>query len=348
MVNYIYPGNYEITEIMQQQLPTLRKDRGSPAFTFCPSVTKDVTTLIWEQRDNFAGKMAVRGVDGPPSVVTPVGVNNYMARPSYFGETMFTTEKEVMDSRKIGTPNETIDLTDITLVKANQLLHRQLTLEEYLTWQLTINGIYQLYHEVTGALVAQDSYNQRIYSAINTWVANPTIATPLADFRNVWLLHRGFSVSFGKNAKYYMNKVTFNGLVANRNAADLYGQRTGGLFSAGIEAGLNLAQINSILMGEDLGEIIVYDEGYYDDSTTVPTFTQWIPNNKVLVVGERLDRSRLLQYVYTANLANMDMGAGPAYRVWMSVEAIPKQHIYRGFNGVHQMFFPSAFVVMNV
>ncbi len=341
---YIFPGNYEITEIMQQQLPTLRKDRGSPAFQFCPTVTKDVTTLIWEQRDNYFGMMQVRGLDGAAPSVLQVGADDYIARPSYYGENMPITEREIMDRRKLGTPNEPMDLTEITMLRAEQLLHRQFTLEEYLTWQLTLNGFYQIVNPITKAVVAQDSYTQRVFTSTVTWETSAT-ATPLQDFRNVWLLHRGYSVSFGGTSYAYMNRYTLNSMVTNRNTGDLYGQRTGGLFSAQMEGQLDLASINKILLNEDLPQIVVYDEGYYDVNKV---FQQWIPNDKVLVVGKRLDGSRLLQYVYTANLANMDTGAGPAYRVWMTNEDVPKPMVYRGFNGVHQMFFPSAFVVMNV
>jgi hypothetical protein len=328
---------------MQQMLPTLRKDR-SPAFKFCPSVTKNVTTLIWEQLDNYFGMMQVRGVDGAAPSVLQVGISDYMARPAYYGENMPITEKEIMDRRQIGTVNAPVDIQDIVMIRSNQLLHRQFTLEEYLTWQLTINGYYMIVNPITGAVTAQDSYTQRVYTASTPWSTAST-STPLQDFRNVWLLHRGYSVTFGTAARAYMNRTTFNYLAANRNSNDLYGQVGGRLFDASVQSLLSLEGINTVLMGEGLAMIEVYDEGFYDSTNT---FQTWIPNNKVLVVGERLDGSRIIEYCYTANLANMDTGAGPAYRVWMKNEDVPKPVVYRGFNGVHKMNFPSAFVVMNV
>lgn len=341
--NYVFPGNYEITQIMQQQLPTLRKDM-SPAFKICPSRTIDRTTVIWEQLENYFGMMNVRGLDGAPASVVQVGANDYMARPAYYGENFPITEKEIMDQRKRGTPNEPIDLNEITMLRAQYALHRQFTLEEYLTWQLLINGYYQILDPITRAITAQDSYTQRVFMSVVPWSTGAT-AIPLQDFRNVWLLHRGYSVSFGKGCYAYMNRKTFNYLVANRNANDLYGQRMGGLFAAGVEPGLDIGSINNILLQEGLPNIVIYDEGYYDANQV---FQQWIPLNRVLVVGERLDGARLLEYIYTANLANMDTGAGPAYRVWMSNESVPKPIVYRGFNGVHKMMYPSAFVVMYV
>jgi hypothetical protein len=337
------PSNYEITEIMQQLLPTLRKDRGSPVNEFCPTTTVDVTTLIWEQQDNYTGMMSPRGLDGPPTIVSQVGLSNYVARPSYYGEEMILSEREIMDQRKWGTPNQPVDMTELTMRKANQLLHRQFVLEEYLTWQLILNGYYIQKHPVTGSIIAQDSWTQRSYTSSVDWYTFAT-ATPLQDMRNIWLLHRGYSVAFNKNANNYMNRYTLNGAVQNRNANDIYGQRTGGFFTGNLEVTLNLASVNEVLTGEDLAPFSVYDEGYYDSTNT---FQQWIPNEKSVVIGKRLDGSRILEYVYTSNMANMDMTAGPAYRTYMTPEAVPKPMIYRGFNGVHRMLFPSAIIACN-
>lgn len=339
---YIYQTNAEITEIMQSMLPALRKE--SPIFDILPTVSKDVTTLIWEQRSNYFGRMQVRGLNGAPPRVLNVGFSQFFATPSYYGEEMPIDEAEMMERRKAGTFGERIDVQSLVTERANYLLHRQLHLEEYLGWQLLINGFYQILSPITKSVLAQDSYTQRISTAALPWIANPTTSTPLADLRALKLLHRGYSVEFGTRAKLWMNQSQFNGMVANRNAADLYGQRTGGLFAAGIESGLNLDQINSILLGEGLPQIGIYDEGYYDDTNT---FQLWIPDGKVLLVGMRTDGSRLAQYVYTANRANAGMGPGPAYKVWETLGAIPDVMVYRGFNGVHQMFFPEGFVLLN-
>lgn len=339
---FIYQTNAEITEIMQSELPKLRKD--SPVFDIMPAVSKDVTTLIWEQKSNYFGLMQVRGLNGAPPRVLNVGFKQFFATPSYYGEEMPIDETEMMERRKAGTFGDRMDVQSMVTERANYMLHRQLHLEEFLSWQLLLNGFYQILNPITQAIEAQDSYTQRIATASLPWIANPTTSTPLADIRALKPLHRGYSLDFGQSADLYMNQTQFNGMVANRNSSDLYGQRTGGLFAAGIESGLNLGQINSILLGEGLPQIKIYDQTYYDANNAVQL---WIPDGKVLLVGKRSDGSRLAQYVYTSNRANAGMAPGPAYKVWETPGAIPDVMVYRGFNGVHQMFFPEGFVLLN-
>lgn len=344
VTNYIYQTNAEITEIMQSMLPTLRKR--SPIFDIFPTVTKDVSTLIWEQRSNYFGMMQVRGLNGAPPTVLNVGFKKFVAFPSYYGEEMPIDETERMERRRAGTFGEPIDVQDLVTERSNYLLHRQLVLEEYLGWQLALNGFYTILNPITQAIAAQDAYVQRISTAFLPWIANPTTSTPLQDIRALKLLHRGYSLDFSnRGGNLWMNQSQFNGMVANRNVNDLYGQRTGGLQAAGMESVLNMESINSILTGEGLPNVGIYDEGYYDVNNV---FQLWIPNGQSLLTGTRTDGSRLAQYVYTSNIANAGMAPGPAFKVYETVNtALPNVNVYRGFNGVHQMFYPEGFVLLN-
>jgi hypothetical protein len=344
MSTYVYPTSNELIAIDQQNLPLMRKD--DPIFEILPPITKDVAQLTWEQEDNYFGLMQIRGYNGTPPRVSQVGLSQYMARPGVYGEEMVIDEQEVTERRRMGSFNEPIDVQDLVMKRSKQLMHREIAREAVLGWNLLINGYFEVYSNLSGGLIHRDAYTQRLYTATTPWIANPTTSTPLADFRAVELFSRGYSINLGSAATAWMNRKTFNGLVANRNAADLYGQRTGGLFAAGMDVGLNLANINSVLLGEGLPQIKIYDGFYYDDSNTLQ---QFIPDSKVLVEGKRTDGARLGNWVYTRNRGNADLAAGPTYKVYETANtAIPDVMVYRGFNGTHQLLFPSGFVVMSV
>lgn len=343
MSQYVYPTSNELIAIDQQNLPTQRAD--DPIFGILPPISKNVSQLTWEQDDNYFGLMQIRGYNGVPPRVNQVGMNQYQARPGVYGEEMAIDEQEVTERRKMGSFAEPTDVSDLVMKRSKQLMHRMLEREAVLGWNLLINGFFEIQSSLTGGIVHKDSYTQRLYAATVPWIANPTTATPLQNFRDVELFSRGFSINLGSPATAWMNRKTFNGLVANKNPNDLFGQRTGGLFSAGMEAGLNLASINSILMGEGLPQIKVYDGFYYDDANNL---VLKIPDSKVLVEGRRTDGARLGNWVYTRNRGNADLAAGPTYKVYETPGAIPDVMVYRGFNGCHQLLFPSGFIVMSV
>lgn len=343
MNTYVYPTSNELIAIDQQNLPTLRAD--DPIFGILPPISKNVAQLTWEQEDNYFGLMQIRGYNGAPPRVNQVGMSQYQARPGVYGEEMPIDEREATERRMTGSFNEPIDVQDLVMKRSKQLMHRMLEREATLGWNLLINGYFEIQSNLTSSVVHKDSYTQRIYAATTTWISNPTTSTPLGDFRAVELFSRGYSINLGSAATAWMNRRTFNGLVANRNSADLYGQRTGGLFAAGMDVSLNLASINSILLGEGLPQIKIYDGFYYDDSNNLVIK---IPDSKILVEGKRTDGARLGNWVYTRNRGNADLAAGPTYRVYETVGAIPDVMVYRGFNGCHQLLFPSGFIVMNV
>lgn len=342
MSTFVYPTSNDLIAIDQQNLPAMRAD--DPIFSILPPITKDVAQLTWEQEDNYFGLMQIRGYNGVPARVNQVGMNQFAARPGVYGEEMAIDEAEVTERRKMGSFAEPIDVQDLVMKRSKQLMHRMLMREATLGWNLLINGFFEIQSGLTGAVVHKDSYTQRLYAATTPWATFAT-ATPLQNFRDVELFSRGYSVTFGSAATAWMNRKTFNNLVANRNAADLYGQRTGGLFAAGMESVLNLNAINSILLGEGLPQIKVFDGFYYDDANSL---VLKIPDNKILVEGQRTDGARLGNWVYTRNRGNADLAAGPTYKVYETIGAIPDVMVYRGFNGTHQLLFPSGFVVMSV
>jgi hypothetical protein len=139
-----------------------------------------------------------------------------------------------------------------------------------------------------------------------------------------------------------MNRATFNNLRSNANSTDLYGRRTQGLGTFN-----NLQGINQLLTGDDLPQIVVYDQGYLDEFNN---FVPFIPVNKVIVVGKRPAGQPIAEYRMTRNANNPDLAPGPYMRVIDTGEiVIPRSiEVHDGHNGGPVIYFPSAVVVMSV
>ena len=337
-VTYIYPSNAELREVAQTKLPNLVKDR--PAFDILPIVTKDVDILRWEQKDNYVGLQQVRGLNGRPGRVARIGAKVYTMTPGVYGEFTTVDELELTRRRPFGVFNGAISIDDLVMECQDQLLGRRLDRIEKIVWDLLTAGTFSVAGP-DGVTMHTDTFTLQTASAAVAWATFAT-ATPLKDFRAVQLLSRGYSVSFGADAKAYMNRVTFNNLVANTNTADLAGRRTSGLQTV-----LTLGEINSVLAGEGLPQIVIFDGGYLDSSGT---FQPFIPNSKVVVVGRRLDGAPIGNYVYTRNANNPGLEPGPYMKVVDNEEReVPRLiEVHDGHNGGPIIEFPSAVVILTV
>ncbi len=104
----------------------------------------------------------------------------------------------------------------------------------------------------------------------------PNEASPLADLHALWKAHKPGGGCFDATAVAVMNRHVFDMMRMNANSADLYGRRTRGL-------GLfnNLRDINSLLEGDDMPTVAVYDG-------MVVGGGRHLPDNLVVVVPTRL------------------------------------------------------------
>jgi hypothetical protein len=97
---------------------------------------------------------------------------------------------------------------------------------------------------------------------------------------------------------------------------------------------------------------VLYDEGYIP--TTGGSFTKFIPDGKVIIVGKRPSGVKIGEYILTRNaVANYrpvsyrfvkDYAAG----INAPKEVPPKIEVHRGHNGGPVIYYPSAIVVMTV
>jgi hypothetical protein len=336
MADLTYPSAIELAQIAQTLAPRLTADR--PIFDIFPMRPVDSHLLEWDQMDNFIGLQQIRGLNGEPPRVKQIGGKRYLMVPGVYGEFALLDEQQLTTRRPWGTFTGTIDVSDLVLEKQNQLLQRRYDRIELTGWTLLATGTFSV---SDGASVLHtDSYTTQTFAAGTAWATVAT-STPLADFRAVQLKSRGLSVNFGAGGRAYMNRTTFNSLLSNTNANDFGGRKA--QFGESINGPLG---VNRVMAADDLPEIVIYDMGYIDDTNT---FQLYIPNNKVIVVGQRPAGQVVGEYRFTRNANNPDMAPGPYMKTVDDPNRIPRSiEVHDGHSGGPVMYFPSAIVVMTV
>jgi hypothetical protein len=337
MPNYIYPTNQELSIIERTKIAAL--SMSDPIFEHFPTVNVDAHVLSWEQRDNYKGLQQIRGLNGQPKRVNALGGNRFTIEPGVYGEFATVDELELTTRRPWGEFNGSVDVSDLVAEKQDQLLQRRVDLIKSILWTLVTTGTFTVANELWQTMYA-GTYAVQSFTAGVAWGTSAT-AVPLANFRAVQLLSRGYSVDFGTRARAYMNRVTFNKMVTNTNANDLAGRRTSGLNTV-----LNLEEINAVLAGEGLPMIVIYDEGYLN---AAGTFVPFIADDKVIVIGARPGNQPVGDYAMTRNANNPNMEPGPYTKVIDREEDVPRQLVvHDGHNGGPRIYFPSAIVRMSV
>lgn len=335
MPDFIYPSNTALQQVAAQLLPRLEAAR--PVFDIFPIRNIDAHILEWEQADNYTGLQQVRGLNGDPTRVKPMGAKRYLMEPGAYGEFILIDERQLTTRRPYGQFTGPIDVSDLVLEAQNRLLGRRLDRLEQICWTLMATGTFAVADGST--VIHTDSYTTQTYAAGVTWATSAT-ATPIADLRAVQLKSRGYSVNFGGGSQAFMNRTTWNQLMANTNAADLGGRK--GEFGASLTA----EGVNRVLAGEDLPIPVIYDEGYLNDAGS---FQLFVPNNKVIVVGARRDGDPVGEYRMTRNANNPDMGPGAYMKVVDDEDRVPRSiEVHDGHNGGPVLFHPAAIVVMTV
>src|SRR5262245_15426283 len=100
-MNLNLPTSATLKEVEPAKLPLLTKD--DPTFKLFPMTAEPTDTLEWEQRDNFTGVQAARGLNGQPARVRKVGAKRWQAEVGYYGDFEEIDEQELTRSRELGT-----------------------------------------------------------------------------------------------------------------------------------------------------------------------------------------------------------------------------------------------------
>lgn len=340
---YIYPQNREIQAIGPDKVARAQANR--VGFQLLPERAVNAGRVEWTQRDNYRGLQQLRGLDGAPSHVARVGENRYSYAPGVYGEFEVVTETELVNRAGGVTADVPIDVSDLVMSAQDQLISRENDRKESIIWTLLTTGTFSV-TSPGGNVVFTDTFTLQTQSA-SDWSTVAT-ATPMADLRATALLGLGRGVTFNGRATAYMNQVTANYLFANTNANDYGGKKL-----AGGANFLSLREINGFLLDNDLPQVVIYDEGYYNDANS---FVRFIPTDKVVVVGARASGERLGEYVLTRNAMNPGMAPGSYEFVKDKTgngpdgqkQVPPSIEVHRGHNGGPVLYFPSAIVLMSV
>jgi hypothetical protein len=340
MATFVYPTSAELRRIEQDKLPNLIAQR--PIFSIMPIETADSHILMWEQEDNFIGLQQIRGLNGQPGRVQKTGAKRFIMQPGVYGEFTTIDELELTERRQWGTFNQPVSIDDLIMREQDRLLGRRLDRQEQIGWTLLTTGTFSIAGP-DGLVYQTDTFALQTSSG-SAW-GTPATGTPLGDLRAVQLLSRGHSVNFGPEARAIMNRVTWNKLIANTNAADLGGKK-----GVGLQSITSVGDVNRILGGEGLPQLEIFDGGYLAEPSG--TFTPFIPDNKTVIVGRRTDGGRIGEYRMTRNAQNPGLGPGPYTEVIDRGEAgsgrqVPRTiEVHDGHNGGPVMYFPSAVVIL--
>lgn len=336
-LNYVYPSQQTLEAIEQDLLPVLTA--ADPIFGEFPIDETNDTVLRWEQMDNYRGLQAIRGYNNELPKVARVGAKGFLMSPGVFGEHQTIDEQELTERRRLGSFTDRIDVTDLVRQIEEHLMTREIDRIRTILWTLVTTGTFSISTK-DGVIEKTDTFPIQTFTSSPAW-STLASATPLADLRTVKLLARGHSVSFGNKAHLYINQTQANYLLENLNAGDLYGRRgtAGSTFNT-------MADDNRIFFENDLPQIVVYDEGYYDE---LGVFQLFIPTGKGVLIGGRPNGRPVGNYRMTYN-ANGN-APGSFMRVVDTGPETPsprKVIVERGHNGGPVIFFPSAVVLLNI
>jgi hypothetical protein len=337
MADFLYPENSVLTEVAQEKTATMAQ--ADPLDEFIPIENIDSHLVEWEQEDNWVGLQQVRGINGAPPRVKATGAKRYAMQPGVYGEFEPIDELELTTRRKLGMFGTPVSINDLVGKRQDKLLSRQYDRINQIRWTLVTTGTFAVVN-ADNVVMHTDTFTLQTFTATVPWATYAT-ATPLADLRAVQLLAVGKGVRFDSTSVLFLNRITLNDMLKNANAADLAGRRTNGLNTL---LALNLAELNTILAGEDLPQIRVQDDGYVNDAGT---FVPYIANAKATVIGRRIDGNPIGKYLMTRNANNPESAPGEYSKV--KDEAIPRLiEVHQGHNGGPALMFPSAIVKMNV
>ena len=341
MPNFVYPTNREMQSILPEKVARLSAER--VGLQIMPTRHVNAGIIQWNQKDNYRGLQQLRGLDGAPQHVIRTGSTTFNYNPGVYGEFSIIGETELTLRAGGVTQDVPISIEDLVLEEQDRMIQRELDRIEQINW-LAIAGTFSI--SSTNGVIFTDTFNLQTYSRITAWATVAT-AVPLQDFRAIALLGRGNGVNFGAGATAYMNRATANTLIGNTNTGDLGGKRVMGGNSIN-----NVPGIATLLQGEDLPQLAIYDEGYYDETNA---FQLFIPNNRVFVIGKRPAGDRIGEYLMTRNLNNPNGAPGRYNYVLDRTNATnaekrtpPNIEIHQGHNGGPVIYHPKSIIVMTV
>lgn len=338
MAVFDFPTDSELVRVGQVKFQRLTDQR--VVFRWFPVRDRDFEIVEWEQRDDFGGLQQLRGYNGMPPKVGWVGGKRFRETPGVYGEQKSIDELTLARRRQFGATKVRINIDDLVVEAQDHLLLRRLDRIELTLWLLAAFGTFSVAHP-NGGIQHTGTYNVQVVDA-SDWTDH-TLGTPLLDLRAPKITGRGKNVSFGSQAVAVMNEITANHLFSNQNDNDLYG-RVKNLFVNG-QLGSE-AQANRVLSTEGTPQILIYDEGYLDDTNT---YVPFIPDNRVVIFAKLPAGEVHGEYMMVRNVNNVDMAPGPYTKVIDRTDRVPREvEIHDGHNGGPALYWPGGIMILNV
>ncbi len=318
--------NYAVaTEaLLPNLLWTELKSGADPLLKLFPLGYEDASTIRYDQWQDPYGLSALRGLDGPPLLVTLPGVRVYQVAPGYYGNKTQIRESQIVQMREPGTANEPVNLDSLMnyymlyfSTMAGSRIRQTIA-------NLLINGTFTNTTTDTTDNISDGSEihtytieNYRTLSPANdgktgpSWNLDPINATPIND-QLYWqnFLQLGTSTSFGKDSSLLTQQSVMVDLLKTTQIQQTYRDKYGASIT-GPEGYDVLAQ------GFGLPKIELYNEGYNATLASVQTinlsnFTRFIPAGSLIWCGKRKEGQQVGAFKLTRNANKVNEGT-PGY-----------------------------------
>lgn len=340
-----YWQNYELQQIDQIVMDnTLPNDLFFGPNGLFPIESINASTLTWTQDDVTAGLMQGRGLNGEFQPIPKFGSTRFAMTPGYYGEFDGLDEKDLTDLATPNTLGAAVSIKDLQTKCHGRLITRQVNRMTWIVCQLLSTGTYYV-TGANGTIVDRSSAAFRQYSPSVPWSTRAT-ATPIADLQVVQDYDLGQSVKFDASAIMIMTRSKYNDIYNNSNALDF-----GRFKKMGGASPMGIGDVNAILADNDLPQIRIVNDSYWDLVNGVPTALRFWPSNKVAIVGSRNGKAQVGNFTYTRNINLSDNGSGVIVKT-VDTGADPSAkpprqvQIFRGFNGGPSVKYPGATIIL--
>lgn len=269
----------------------------------------------WDERDHDRGLTAPHVMGTDPKVDKRQGHKTRSYTPIPFKETDLLKEDEILRARQLGTMAGTLHVAE----EIGKIVRDR--------WVKTLGRMEKLRWDTLRGAIAIDENDVKVNETFAVQTHTPlvdwdTVATarPLADFNALKLKFRKTGAS-AQGAIAYMNQVTANWLLENQNANDIKGFQNSNF----VQLPYSVEELNKVLSIRGLPTIVVYDEGWVDESDNL---TQFIPDGEVIVVGKRKKGQKVGDFMATPSLHRSKNGQpAPGYFSIIEVNGQPSERV---------------------
>lgn len=295
-----------------------------PLLKLLPLGYEDADVIRYDQWQDPYGKTALRGLDGPPMLVTMPGVRVYQVSPGYYGNKTEIRESQIVKMRQPGTPNDPVNLDELmsyymqyfTTQAANQIRGTLATLLVTGTFTNTVTNATDNVSDGS-EIHTYTVEGYRTLSPANdgntgpSWNLDPANATPVNDLL-YWqnYLQLGTSTSFGNDSSVLTQQSVIVDLLKTTQIQQTYKDNYGASV-AGPEG------LNKLVQGFGLPPITIYNEGYNPTLADVQAqdlsaFQRFIQPGQLIWAGKRKEGQQIGALKFTRNASKVTSGM-PGY-----------------------------------